>query len=81
MAIIEQIGYTMEVLEDGQIQVRQVTHFMKDGVEVSKTYHRHVLHPGQSTINEDVRVQSVAAVVHTPQVIADWEAAESLRRA
>ena len=79
--ITERIGYTMEVLEDGQIQVRRVTHFERDGVEVSKEYHRHVLHPGQPLGDEDERVKSVAQVVHTPAVIMEWDRKESLRQA
>ncbi len=79
MAITKQIGYTMEILEDGQIQVRQVTHIMEDGVEITKTYHRHVVRPGQSLINENIRVQAVAMIVHTPQVIAYWNEAERAR--
>ena len=35
--ITEEIGYKMEVLEDGQIQVCTVTHILRDGVEIAKT--------------------------------------------
>jgi hypothetical protein len=69
----EEIGYQMEVLENGIIQVRRNTHILKDGVEISVQYHRHVLEPGQETIDQVQRVKDVAAVVWTPKVIAKYK--------
>jgi len=74
--IIDQIT----VLEDGQIQVRQKTSVVEDGVELSFSYHRHVISPGQPLGTEDQRVQDIAVVVHTPEVIADFRAAELARQ-
>ena len=36
----------IEVLEMGQLQVRRATIISEDGVELSRTFHRHVLEPG-----------------------------------
>ena len=68
------------MLEDGQIQVQQVTRIIEDGIELSHSFHRHVLHPGQSLVNEDPRVRAHAALAHTPTVIAAWNTAEAARR-
>jgi len=74
MALTErtEIG-SMEVLPRGQIQVRTDTVIEKDGVEVSRTYHRHVCEPDSTYENEDQRVKDVANVVHTPAVKTAWK--------
>ena len=76
MAITErtQIG-SCDVLPDGQIQVRTDTIIERDGVEISKTFHRHVIVPGADVSGEDATVQTVANAVHTEEVIAAFRAA------
>jgi hypothetical protein len=76
MAITErtQIG-SCDVLPDGQIQVRTDTIIERDGVEISKTFHRHVIVPGADVSGEDATVQTVANAVHTAEVIAAFRAA------
>ena len=80
MAITErtEIG-SREVLTDGQIQVRTDTVIERDGVEISRTFHRHVVVPGQDISGEDTSVQTVANAVHTAEVIAAYRAAEAAR--
>ena len=68
-----------EVLADGQIQVRTDTIIERDGVEISRSYHRHVVVPGANLSGEDASVQTVANAVHTADVIAAWRAAEAAR--
>ena len=77
MALTEKtiIG-SREVLPDGQIQVRTDTVIEKDGVEISRTYHRHVVAPGDDVNGEDASVQTVANAVHTAEVIAAYKAAQ-----
>ena len=64
----------IEVLEMGQVQVRTATVIAEDGTELSRTFHRHVLSPGDDTSGESQRVQDVAAATWTAQVVADWDA-------
>jgi len=73
MALTErtEIG-SMDVLPRGEIQVRTDTVIEKDGVEISRTYHRHVCEPDSTYENEDQRVKDVANVVHTPAVKTAW---------
>ena len=66
--VIDQIT----VLEDGQIQVRQATRIMEDGVKLSETFHRHVVVPGDVLTGESARVMTIAQVVHTPAVVAAY---------
>ena len=73
MALTErtEIGQ-MTVLPLGQIQVRTDTIIERDSVELSKSYHRHVVEPDSDTSNEDQRVKDVANTVHTPAVKQAW---------
>ena len=64
----------IEVLEMGQVQVRTATVVDEDGVELSRTFHRHVLAPGDDTTGQADRVAAVAAATWSPEVVADWQA-------
>jgi hypothetical protein len=56
------------------IQCRRADIIEKDGVEVGKTYHRHVRVPGDDVSGDCAELQAVAAALWTPQVIADYQA-------
>ena len=78
----EGAAYQIEVLEDGQMQIRKATIVYKDGVEISKTYHRHVLAPDTSTetLNKEVqRVQDIADAVWTNEVIENYNTKKAER--
>jgi hypothetical protein len=66
----------IEVVENGTIQVRTKTAIMEDGKEISGTFHRHVVVPGDDYSAEDARVQAICAVVHTSNVISTYQAAQ-----
>lgn len=68
----------VEVLESGIIQVRTRTSIMEDGKQISGTYHRHIVAPGDDYSNEDVRVQAICAATHTAEVIAAYNAAKGV---
>jgi len=55
------------------IQVRTATVIEEDGVELTRSFHRHVVSPGDDVSNESAEVQAIAAVVHTPEVIAAYQ--------
>ena len=44
---------SIDVLLDGQIQVRRADRIFRDGVEVSHTFHRHVVSTGDDLALED----------------------------
>lgn len=77
MALTErtQIG-SCDVLPDGQIQVRTDTIIERDGVEISRSLHRHVIVPGADVSGEDATVQAIANTVHTAEVIAAFREAQ-----
>lgn len=78
--ITKQIGYIMDIAEDGQIQVKTVLHIMEDDVEIATQlpYSRVIL-PGQSLEGEAPWIQRIAAAAHTPEVVADFLRAQAIR--
>lgn len=66
----------IEVVENGCVQVRTCTRIVEDGEQISNTFHRHVVAPGDDYSAEDAKVQAICAVVHTPEVIAAYQAAQ-----
>jgi hypothetical protein len=67
----------IEVVENGVVQVRTKTAIMEDGEQISGTFHRHMVCPGDDYNFEDARVQAICAAVHTPEVIAAYQTQES----
>lgn len=72
-----QIVDRIEVLENGCVQVRTRTSIMEDGKQISGSFHRHVVAPGDDYSGEDARVQSICAATHTAEVIAAYKAAQA----
>ena len=66
---------SIDVRTTGIIQVRRVNRVFRDGVEISKIFHRHVVSPGDDLSLEDPKVAAIGAIVHTEEVIAAFEAA------
>jgi hypothetical protein len=64
----------IEIVANGSVQVRQATKIFEDGVELSKSYHRWVIYPGQDYSSQIDKVKAICAAVHTPEVIAAWNA-------
>jgi hypothetical protein len=70
MALTEKkIVDKIEVVETNSIQVRTATIIEKNGVEIAKTYHRHVVNPTDDISKEDEKVQAIANAIWTPEVI------------
>jgi len=66
-------SYQIEVLADGQMQVRKATRVYRDGVEISKTYHRHVLSPGADVTEEVERVKDISKAVWTEDTVKKYK--------
>ena len=64
----------IEIVENGSIQVRTKTAIKENGVEISSKFHRHVVVPGADYSAEDAKVKAIAASIHTPAVIAAYQA-------
>ena len=80
----------IEVLEKGQVQVRTATRVLEDGVELSSSFHRHVVEPqvrsgyekdvsagtwaATDVTGEDARVAAICTASWTADVIAAYKA-------
>jgi hypothetical protein len=56
------------------IQVRTATVIERDGVEISRSFSRHVVAPDADVSGESAEVQAIAAAVHTDEVKAAYAA-------
>lgn len=70
----KQVSYDHSVTELGHIQVRRITRIIEDGKEISKSYHRHVLSPGDNLEGQDERSVKIAQAIWTPEVVEAYEA-------
>jgi hypothetical protein len=64
----------IEIIENGSIQIRTATIIERDGTEISRSFHRHIKHPGEDVTNEDPKVQAIANAIWTEEVIAAYQA-------
>ena len=76
MALTEEtIEDKIEVVGDYKhVQVRTATIIKREGVEISRSFSRHVVAPDANTSGESTEVQAICAAVHT-QAVKDAYAA------
>ena len=69
------IADKIEIVGDFKhVQVRTATVIKEDGVELSRSFHRHVVTAGDDYSGESTEVQAICAAVHTDAVIAAYQA-------
>jgi hypothetical protein len=89
MAITKEVRCDkIEVVGDYKaVQCREATIIKEDGVELSRSFHRHVLYPSSCVTNEDgsfthtdsdisgepAETQAVCAAVWTDAIVAAWK--------
>jgi len=65
----ETVQDKIEIVGDHKmIQVRTATVIKRDGVEISRSFHRHVVAPDADTSGESDDVKAIAAQVHTDAI-------------
>ena len=76
MALTKEIKVDkIEIVGDYKfVHVRTATIVKEDGIELSKSFHRHVIEPGGDISGEDAQVQAISHAVHTDAVIAAYQA-------
>ncbi len=78
MALTEQaVNDKIEVVNNGTfsvVQVRTANIIRRDGVEISRTFHRHVLMPDADLSAEDADVSAICTPVFTDAVKAAYAA-------
>ncbi len=69
----ETIEDKIEVVGDFKhIQVRTATVIKEDGVEISRTYHRHVIAPDDDASSESDEVKKLVALYYTDEMKKSW---------
>ena len=76
MALTEEtVEDKIEIVGDYKhIQVRTATVIKRDGVEISRSFHRRVVGPLDDVSGETAEIQAIAALVHTDEVKAAYQA-------
>ena len=67
----------IEVLADHTIAVRYVVTVTEDGQPFAEQIKGNYFKPGDDYSQEDAKVQSVCALIHTPEVIAAYKEAQN----
>ena len=65
------------VTEWKHIQVRTATIVKEDGVELSRSFHRHVLTPDMDVSGESDEIKGMASALWTDEIKAAWAEHES----
>jgi hypothetical protein len=61
------------VTENGIVLFREATRIMEDGNQISQTYHRTSLTPGQSLTGQPANVVAICNAAWTTEVIAAYQ--------
>lgn len=56
------------------VQVRTATVIARDGTEISRSFHRHVVAPDADITGESTEVQAICNAVHTQAIKDAWAA-------
>ena len=62
------------VTENGIVLYREATRIMEDGEQLSQTYHRTSLTPGQDLSGQPANVVAICNAAWTPEVFAAYQA-------
>jgi archaellum component FlaF (FlaF/FlaG flagellin family) len=65
------------VTENGIVLYREATRILENGVELSKTYHRSSLTPGQDLSDVPKNVIAICNAAWTDEVVAAFQAAQA----
>ena len=74
--VVDQITVT----ENGIVLYREATRIMEDGTQLSQTYHRTSLTPGQNLEGQPANVVAICNAAWTPEVIAAYEAQQEANK-
>ena len=56
-----------------KVQVRTATVISEDGTEISRSFSRKVIAPGDDVSGESAYVQSIVSAVHTTEIVSAWQ--------
>lgn len=70
----------IEVIENGIVQVRTANRIMDGQTQLAENFARHCIAPGDDYSKEDAKVQAICQAVHTPEVVAQYQAAQEANK-
>lgn len=71
--VVDQITVT----ENGTVLYREATRIMEDGTQLSQTYHRSSLTPGQDLTGIPANVVAICNAAWTAEVVEAYQAAQT----
>ena len=69
----------LEIVDTGSwkvLQVRTATVIKDDGTEISRTFHRRVINPGDDWSSEDAEIKTICDAIMTAERINAFKAAQ-----
>jgi len=69
-----QVVDRIEIVENGCVEIRTKTAIIEDGKQISALFHHHAVVLGNNYNQECEQVQKICSVVHTPEVVAAYQA-------
>ena len=69
------------IMDDGVVHYREATKIFDDDAEISKSYHRATLLPGQDLSSVPQKVAAICSAAWTPEVVSDFEQAMNSAKA
>ena len=74
--VVDQITVT----ENGTVLYREATRIMEDGTQLSQTYHRTSLTPGQDLSGQPANVVAICNAAWTPEVVSAYQAQQEANK-
>jgi len=71
MPLEKQVEEHLEILPNGNIQIKIITKIIDDGKQVASNNYRSIVCPGDDVSLCSQRVQDIAASLWTPELIAE----------
>lgn len=81
MALTEATKEYLEVLPNGNLQIKTVLEIYRDGVLIATQNHRSAHEPGDDVSTKSKRVKDIAATVWTPELVAEHRAKKAAEQA
>ena len=55
------------------IQIRRTIIIERNGLEIARSAHRSIVAPGDNVTGQDEKIQDLAALYHTPALVAEYQ--------
>lgn len=62
----------IQVVENGVVQVREKVSIYRNGEEISYSFHRWTVSPGEDYSTQPEKVRAICSAAHTPDVVIKW---------